>query len=58
MELALGLQGSLMLRHAPDYVADAFCATRLEDGIGLAFGLMPDGLDEAAIVDRARPKLD
>jgi putative acyl-CoA dehydrogenase len=58
MELALGLQGSLMLRHAPNYVADAFCATRLEDGIGLAFGLMPDGLDEAAIVDRARPKLD
>jgi putative acyl-CoA dehydrogenase len=58
MELALGLQGSLMLRHAPDYVADTFCATRLEEGNGLAFGLLPDGLDEAAIVDRARPKLD
>jgi len=58
MELALGLQGSLILRHSPAAVADAFCATRLEDGIGLAFGLLPDGLDEAAIVDRARPKLD
>ncbi|WP_436641956.1 acyl-CoA dehydrogenase family protein [Microbaculum sp. FT89] len=58
MELALGLQGSLILRYAPDFVADAFCATRLGEGIGLAFGLLPDGLDEAAIVDRARPKLD
>jgi putative acyl-CoA dehydrogenase len=58
IELALGLQGSLLLRNAPPFVADAFCATRLEDGIGLAFGLLPDGLDETAIVERARPKLD
>jgi putative acyl-CoA dehydrogenase len=58
MELALGLQGSLILRFSPGYVADAFCATRLEDGNGLAFGLLPDGLDEAEIVERARPKFD
>ncbi len=58
MELALGLQGALLIKHAPGYVADAFCATRLEDGNGLAFGLLPDGLDERAIVDRARPKLE
>ncbi|MEJ8574699.1 acyl-CoA dehydrogenase family protein [Microbaculum marinum] len=58
MELALGLQASLLVRFAPGYVADGFCATRLEDGIGLAFGLLPDGLDEAAIVERARPMPD
>jgi putative acyl-CoA dehydrogenase len=29
--LALVLQGALLLRHAPTAVADAFCATRLDD---------------------------
>ncbi|MFN3592650.1 MAG: acyl-CoA dehydrogenase family protein [Thermaurantiacus sp.] len=56
-ELAVGLQASLLIRAAPAYVADAFCATRLGDGNGLAFGLLPDGLDEAAIVERASVKL-
>ncbi len=29
--MALVLQGSLLVRHAPAYVADAFCASRLGD---------------------------
>ena len=45
---------SLLLRHAPAPVADAFCATRLGGDWGRAFGTLPAGLDARAIVDRAR----
>ena len=51
-DMALALQGSLLLRHAPSSVSDAFCAARL-DAPGLAFGNLPSGLDGAAIVERA-----
>lgn len=50
--LALLLQGALLLRHAPAAVADAFCATRLGGGEGRLFGLLPGGIDIAAILDR------
>jgi putative acyl-CoA dehydrogenase len=56
--LALALQGSLLVRHAPPAVADAFCAARLSDAGGRAFGTLPTGVDTAAIVDRHRPRLD
>jgi putative acyl-CoA dehydrogenase len=52
--MAFALQASLLVRHAPDAVADAFCATRLDGDWGRAFGTMPQGLDTLAIVDRAR----
>jgi putative acyl-CoA dehydrogenase len=55
--MALALQGSLMVRHAPDFVADAFCASRLAGDAGLAFGTLPPGLDFRAIVERHRPVL-
>ena len=51
--MALVLQGSLLVRHAPAAVADAFCATRLAGDWGLAFGTLPRGVDVAAIVRRA-----
>jgi putative acyl-CoA dehydrogenase len=50
--LALALQASLLLRHAPPAVADAFCASRLGDG-GWAFGTIPDQVAADAIVMRA-----
>jgi putative acyl-CoA dehydrogenase len=55
--MALVLQGSLLVRHSPAYVADAFCASRLaDDGAwGHAFGTLPPGLDTAAIIGRATP---
>ncbi|HUB76959.1 MAG TPA: acyl-CoA dehydrogenase family protein, partial [Solirubrobacteraceae bacterium] len=49
-DLALALQASLLLRHAPAAVADAFCAARLGSGRGLAFGDLPRGIDGASIV--------
>ena len=53
---ALCLQGSLLVRHAPTEVADAFCATRLGSEGGRAYGTLPRGIDCAAIVERHRPK--
>ena len=54
--LATTLQGSLLLRHAPAEVADAFCASRLERPGGV-YGTLPAGLDLAAIAERHRPQL-
>ncbi|WP_404473942.1 acyl-CoA dehydrogenase family protein [Microbacterium aerolatum] len=53
--LALALQGSLLVRHGPHAVADAFCATRLSgDPFGGAlYGALPAGVDAAAIAARA-----
>jgi putative acyl-CoA dehydrogenase len=53
---ALCLQGSLLVRHAPHEVADAFCATRLGDEGGRGYGTLPAGVDCAAIVERHRPQ--
>ena len=55
--LALLLQASLVLRHSPPAVAEAFLATRLGPDGGRAFGTLPPGVDCEAIVERHRPKL-
>ena len=45
-QLARCIQGSLLVRHAPAAVADAFCATRLGEGTGERnLGELPAGLD-------------
>ena len=54
---ALVLQASLLVAHAPPAVADAFCASRLGDGGGLAFGALPDGVDAGALLARVLPGL-
>jgi putative acyl-CoA dehydrogenase len=51
-ELALALEASLLVRHAPPEVADAFCAARLGDA-GLAFGTIPGDVPTKAIVERS-----
>jgi len=53
--MALCLQGSLLVRHAPPAVADAFCAARLAGDAGLHYGTLPPGVDTAAIVARHTP---
>ena len=59
--IAVAMQAALLVRHLPGPVADAFCGSRLgpaADGgpssPGAPFGTLPDGLDVAAIIDRAR----
>ncbi|MFG1830412.1 acyl-CoA dehydrogenase family protein [Micromonospora chersina] len=56
--LALVLQGSLLVRHGHPAVADAFCASRLGGDHGQAFGTLPSGVDFAAIISRATPKVE
>jgi putative acyl-CoA dehydrogenase len=51
--VALCLQGSLLLRHAPAAVADVFCATRLGGDWGAVLGTLPAGAAVDTIVDRA-----
>ena len=51
-DMALALQASLLLRHAPPAISDAFCIGRLAER-GLAFGDLPRSVDGAAIVERA-----
>jgi putative acyl-CoA dehydrogenase len=55
--LALCLQASLLVRHAPAEIADAFCATRLGGAGGRAYGTLPRGIDAASIIERHRPRL-
>jgi putative acyl-CoA dehydrogenase len=54
--LATALQASLLVRHAPAAVADAFCAARLDgDAGGLAFGTATGKADHRKILERAWP---
>jgi putative acyl-CoA dehydrogenase len=53
--LALAFQGSLLVRHSPAAVADAFCATRLAHEGGRAFGTLPPATDFEAILARHAP---
>ncbi|MFI9272293.1 isovaleryl-CoA dehydrogenase [Kitasatospora sp. NPDC052896] len=54
-QLALTLQGALLVRYADPAVADAFCASRLAGDHGGAFGTLPAGVDTEAILRRAQP---
>jgi putative acyl-CoA dehydrogenase len=54
--MAIAIQAALLLRHAPTYVADAFCASRLYDGGHRNYGTLPRGVDCAAIIERATPR--
>ncbi len=53
-DMALCLQGSLLVRHGAPAVADAFCASRLGGDGGLEYGTLPAGSDFAAIIARGR----
>ncbi|MGE5171634.1 MAG: isovaleryl-CoA dehydrogenase [Rudaea sp.] len=53
--IALGVCALELVRHAPAFVADAFCASRLAPGpfTGAAFGTLPAATDAARIAARA-----
>lgn len=53
--MALVIQAALLVRHAPSFVADAYCATRLEGGGHRQYGTLPRGADCGAIIERATP---
>lgn len=53
--LALAVQAGLLLRHAPGFVAEAFCAARLDGRAGLEYGTLPARLEYDKIIERAMP---
>jgi putative acyl-CoA dehydrogenase len=55
-EVALLMQASLLCQNAPEPVASAFCASRLDQPADV-FGLLPRGLDVDALLARAMPNL-
>lgn len=55
-DLALALQGALLLRYSPDGVSHAFCASRLSGDWGRCFGTLPVTADFEGILRRAWPK--
>ncbi|MGV7942639.1 DNA alkylation response protein, partial [Mycobacterium kansasii] len=56
-DMASALQGSLLVRYGHPAVADAYTRTRLAGDRGDVFGTLPQGVDPAAILDRATPKI-
>jgi len=56
--IALAVQGALLLRFAPDYVAETFCASRLAEASfgGGSFGNLPGRSAFDAILKRAWPQ--
>lgn len=51
--MALAVEGSLLIRHAPPAVADAFCQSRFGEDRAGVYGTLPDGTDTRAILTRA-----
>ena len=55
-DIALAMQGALLLRFAPAAVSDAFCASRLAGEWGQVFGTLKKNTDFEAILQRAWPE--
>ena len=55
--MALALQGTLLVRHAPSAVADGFCASRLVPEHGEEYGTLDASVDVQAILQRHAPHL-
>jgi len=57
-KLAVALQASVLLKTVPDYVAEAFCNSRLADNRNLNFGTLPTGIEIQKIIARSMPKTE
>lgn len=55
--IALALSASLLLRHAPHAVADAFIASRLAGAWSGHFGALPAGINTQPLAHRAVPEM-
>ncbi|HEY2032710.1 MAG TPA: acyl-CoA dehydrogenase family protein [Rhizomicrobium sp.] len=54
--MALALQGAVLARHSTPAMLDAFCATRLSEHPGFAYGAFDVKIDTDAILARAMPQ--
>jgi putative acyl-CoA dehydrogenase len=53
--LMLVFQATLLVRHAPSAVSDAFIRSRIEHDASGHYGALPRGIDLTALVERAAP---
>ncbi|MBZ9559583.1 MULTISPECIES: acyl-CoA dehydrogenase family protein [unclassified Modicisalibacter] len=53
--MAQCLQASLLLRHAPNAIAETFCRSRLGDGVSPVYGVLPLDAPLDAILARIEP---
>jgi putative acyl-CoA dehydrogenase len=53
-QLALLLQGTLLIRHGPPAIAEAFCASRFDEGWGGTYGTLPTGTQLEEIIGYGR----
>ncbi|MBI1179306.1 MAG: DNA alkylation response protein [Alphaproteobacteria bacterium] len=54
-EAAVALQAAVLFRTAPSFVAEGFCAARLSERPGVAYGALAATPDTDAILERAAP---
>jgi putative acyl-CoA dehydrogenase len=54
--MATILQAALLVQHAPDWIADAFCRSRLDGSGHHQFGALPAGVQFDRIIERAMPR--
>jgi putative acyl-CoA dehydrogenase len=50
--IALGVQAAILLTRGPESSARAFLMSRLSEGAPAAFGTLPGGIDQTALIDR------
>jgi hypothetical protein len=50
--IALGVQAAILLTRGPESSARAFLLSRLSEGAPAAFGTLPGGIDQTALIDR------
>lgn len=50
--MALVLQGSILVQHAPDAISSAFCVSRLTERRSQLYGAMPAGVNCKAVIER------
>ncbi len=55
-DVALAAQAALLKQHAPDFVFDAFCASRFGADWGQTFGTLASSTDFDSILQRAMPR--
>lgn len=53
-KMALSLQASLLIQHAPTPISQAFCLGRLGGNSGHTYGMLPEGVDCAFLIERGR----
>ena len=56
-KFAVLLQAATLLKTAPDFVAEAFCLSRLSENKNLNFGTLPVGVQVEKLIERADVKL-